>query len=103
MSKFDSLYRKFLLTKFFTKGWGKPEHMRRIMALRRTIAADRNAALGCNSPLMSLIMLRVLRPIALGCFLGWGPRPMCIYEIILGWGWRGKYFNKCFNCNHYCF
>ena len=49
MSKFDSLYRKFLLTKFFTKGWGKPEHMRRIMALRRTIAADRNAALGRNS------------------------------------------------------
>ena len=70
MSKFDSLYRKFLLTKFFTKGWGKPEHMRRIMALRRTIAADRNAALGCNSmdifrlsPNTSLIMLGVLRPL----------------------------------------
>ena len=68
MSKFDSLYRKFLLTKFFTKGWGKPEHMRRIMALRRTIAADRNAALGCNamdilemSPNLSHMMLGVLR------------------------------------------
>ena len=50
MSKFDSLYRKFLLTKFFTKGWGKPEHMRRIMALRRTIAADRNLALAIANP-----------------------------------------------------
>lgn len=50
MSKFDSLYRKFLLTKFFTKGWGKPEHMRRIMALRRTIAADRDTAVAIANP-----------------------------------------------------
>ena len=50
MSRFDSVYRKFLLTKFFTKGWGKPEHMRRIMALRRTIAADREIAVAIANP-----------------------------------------------------
>jgi len=29
MSRLDHLYRSLLLTKFFTKGWGKPENLKR--------------------------------------------------------------------------
>ena len=32
MSKFDVLYRRILLTKFFTKGWGNPDNLRRYFA-----------------------------------------------------------------------
>lgn len=28
-SKLDAIYRSLLLTKFFTKGWGKPENLQR--------------------------------------------------------------------------
>ncbi len=34
----DRVYRSLLLTKFFTKGWGKPEHLKRIFELRRRLA-----------------------------------------------------------------
>lgn len=42
-SKLDSVYRSLLLTRFFTKGWGKPEHLKRIFELRRNLA-DRSVA-----------------------------------------------------------
>ncbi|KAL8609188.1 hypothetical protein ACOMHN_062428 [Nucella lapillus] len=40
MSRVDQLYRRLLLTKFFTKGWGKPDNMRRIFEFRK-IMSDR--------------------------------------------------------------
>jgi hypothetical protein len=42
-SALDSFYRSLLLTKFFTNGWGKPEHMERVFALRRQLG-DRATA-----------------------------------------------------------
>ena len=42
-SKFDSIYRSLLLTRFFTKGWGKPEHLKRLFELRRQLAFRPNA------------------------------------------------------------
>ena len=38
-SRLDYVYRSLLLTKFFTKGWGKPEHLKRIFSLRRQLAS----------------------------------------------------------------
>ena len=43
VSRFDSIYRSLLLTKFFTKGWGKPEHLKRIFELRRKLADQKTA------------------------------------------------------------
>lgn len=37
MSRIDAIYRRLLLTKFFTKGWGKPDDILRIIALRHSI------------------------------------------------------------------
>ena len=33
LSKFDSIYRNILLGKFFTKGWGNPQNMKRYLLL----------------------------------------------------------------------
>ena len=44
-SQLDNFYRRLLLTGFFTHGWGKPEHMKKIFALRRSLA-QRSAAVG---------------------------------------------------------
>ncbi len=41
--RFDRLYRRFLLTKYFTKGWGTPDDMRRILSFRRTMSIRENA------------------------------------------------------------
>ncbi|KAF5281104.1 hypothetical protein FQR65_LT02970 [Abscondita terminalis] len=38
MSALDNIYRKFLLTKFFIKGWGKPEHILKLFEFRRIIS-----------------------------------------------------------------
>ncbi|XP_050417667.1 protein ABHD18 isoform X1 [Patella vulgata] len=38
MSRFDQLYRRLLLSKFFTKGWGKPENLKRIFEFRKVIS-----------------------------------------------------------------
>ncbi|XP_076446925.1 protein ABHD18-like [Babylonia areolata] len=40
MSRLDQLYRRLLLTKFFTKGWGKPDNLKRIFEFRK-IMSDR--------------------------------------------------------------
>ncbi|XP_046748357.1 protein ABHD18 isoform X1 [Diprion similis] len=44
-SRLDAVYRSLLLTKFFTKGWGKPENLKRIFEFRK-IVANREAC--CN-------------------------------------------------------
>ncbi|CAH1153757.1 unnamed protein product [Phaedon cochleariae] len=38
VSRLDVVYRKFLLTKFFTKGWGSPEHLQRLFDFRQIIS-----------------------------------------------------------------
>lgn len=38
VSRLDVIYRKLLLTKFFTKGWGVPEHLERLFNFRTTIS-----------------------------------------------------------------
>ncbi|KAI1294988.1 hypothetical protein HDE_06025 [Halotydeus destructor] len=35
ISKLDTIYRKTVLSKFFTQGWGEPEKMKRIFAMRK--------------------------------------------------------------------
>ncbi|KAM9329360.1 LOW QUALITY PROTEIN: protein ABHD18 [Gastrophryne carolinensis] len=37
LSKLDLLYRRLLLTKFFIRGWGKPEDLKRIFEFRKII------------------------------------------------------------------
>ena len=38
-SMLDGIHRRtLLLSKFFTKGWGRPDHLKRIIALRRQLA-----------------------------------------------------------------
>jgi len=36
-SRLDHIYRRVLLTKFFTRGWGKPDHLAQIIKLRKII------------------------------------------------------------------
>ncbi|XP_018305563.1 protein ABHD18 isoform X2 [Mycetomoellerius zeteki] len=38
LSRLDAVYRSILLTKFFTKGWGNPQNLRRIFEFRKVIA-----------------------------------------------------------------
>ena len=38
MSKFDQIYRRFILTSFFTRGWGKPENLKRIFEWRKVLS-----------------------------------------------------------------
>ncbi|KAJ8676414.1 hypothetical protein QAD02_012201 [Eretmocerus hayati] len=37
-SRLDAVYRSILLTKFFTKGWGNPENLRRIFKFRKVMS-----------------------------------------------------------------
>ncbi|EDW18714.1 protein ABHD18 isoform X1 [Drosophila mojavensis] len=37
-SKLDSLYRRMLITRFFEKGWGKPENLHRVFQFRKIIS-----------------------------------------------------------------
>lgn len=37
-SKLDAVYRSILLTKFFTKGWGKPENLKRLFEFRKIVS-----------------------------------------------------------------
>ncbi|XP_043271134.1 protein ABHD18 isoform X3 [Venturia canescens] len=37
-SRLDAVYRSILLTKFFTKGWGNPDSLRRIFEFRKIVA-----------------------------------------------------------------
>ncbi|XP_026754965.2 protein ABHD18 [Galleria mellonella] len=43
-SKLDAVYRSILITKFFTKGWGKPENLRRLFEFRKVVS-DREECL----------------------------------------------------------
>ncbi len=48
-SRLDTIYRRLLLTGYFTRGWGKPDHIKRIFTLRRQVA-DRNIAASLVDP-----------------------------------------------------
>ncbi|XP_013146516.1 PREDICTED: uncharacterized protein C4orf29 isoform X1 [Papilio polytes] len=37
-SRLDAVYRSILITKFFTKGWGKPENLRRLFEFRKIVS-----------------------------------------------------------------
>ncbi|XP_058794715.1 protein ABHD18 isoform X2 [Phymastichus coffea] len=37
-SRLDAVYRSILLTKFFTKGWGNPDNLRRIFKFRKVVS-----------------------------------------------------------------
>ncbi|XP_026314286.1 protein ABHD18 [Hyposmocoma kahamanoa] len=37
-SRLDAVYRSILLTKFFTKGWGKPENLKRLFEFRKVVS-----------------------------------------------------------------
>ncbi|CAH2052148.1 unnamed protein product, partial [Iphiclides podalirius] len=37
-SRLDAVYRSILITKFFTKGWGKPENLRRLFEFRKVVS-----------------------------------------------------------------
>nr|XP_013015743.1 protein ABHD18 isoform X2 [Cavia porcellus] len=37
VSKLDVLYRRLLLTKLFIRGWGRPEHLKRLFEFRKVI------------------------------------------------------------------
>ncbi|XP_076748971.1 protein ABHD18 isoform X2 [Xylocopa sonorina] len=37
-SRLDAVYRSILLTKFFTKGWGSPQNLKRIFEFRRRLS-----------------------------------------------------------------
>lgn len=38
LSKLDAIYRSIVLAKFFTKGWGKPENLKRLFTFRKVIS-----------------------------------------------------------------
>lgn len=38
VSRVDQIYRSILLSKFFVRGWGKPENLRRIFAFRKILS-----------------------------------------------------------------
>nr|CAG4651934.1 EOG090X08BF [Triops cancriformis] len=37
-SRFDQIYRSILLSRFFTKGWGKPEDLQRLFKFRKIVS-----------------------------------------------------------------
>lgn len=42
LSKLDLFYRKLILTKFYTRGWGRPDELRRLLEFHNTLV-DRKA------------------------------------------------------------
>ncbi|KAG8183714.1 hypothetical protein JTE90_002781 [Oedothorax gibbosus] len=38
LSKLDAIYRSIMLAKFFTKGWGKPENLKRLFTFRKIVS-----------------------------------------------------------------
>jgi len=57
VSRLDTVYRSLLLSRFFTKGWGKPEHLKRIFELRRQLG-KRSVALAYVDPNHSVTITR---------------------------------------------
>jgi len=43
VSKLDQVYRSVLLSKFFTRGWGKPDTLAKVIKLRKEFG-ERNVA-----------------------------------------------------------
>lgn len=42
ISHLDMIYRRLLFTKLFTRGWGHPEHIAKLMQLRKALADRSN-------------------------------------------------------------
>jgi len=38
VSRLDQVYRSFVLTKFFSRGWGSPEHIKKLFEFRKLVA-----------------------------------------------------------------
>lgn len=38
VSRFDLLYRRFILTKFYTRGWGNPQHIKEVLRIHKLIS-----------------------------------------------------------------
>lgn len=49
ISKFDQIYRRFIITKFFSQGWGKPEDLKEFIRLQKLLK-DRSVAQTLVSP-----------------------------------------------------
>ncbi|CAH1777017.1 unnamed protein product [Owenia fusiformis] len=49
MSLFDRFYRSMLITKVFTRGWGNPDHLKRLLEFRR-ILSDRESCRSLVKP-----------------------------------------------------
>ena len=49
LSRLDLWYRKLILTKFYTKGWGKPEELKEILKMQKLIS-NRESCLKLVSP-----------------------------------------------------
>ena len=45
MTRFDHLFRRFILTQTFVRGWGNPSHLKEIYAYRREKIAVRDECL----------------------------------------------------------
>lgn len=46
LSKLDLFYRKLILTKFYTRGWGAPEELKEILRVHKLIS-NRNECINC--------------------------------------------------------
>ena len=57
LSRLDRIYRSVLLSRFFTKGWGRPEHLKRIFELRRRLA-NKDSALTHVDPLHPVTIVK---------------------------------------------
>uniref|UniRef100_F6VAA5 Uncharacterized protein n=1 Tax=Ciona intestinalis TaxID=7719 RepID=F6VAA5_CIOIN len=49
MSRVDLIYRRLILTKFYTRGWGKPEEMKKLLKMQKLIS-NRKTCAGLVSP-----------------------------------------------------
>eukprot|EP00092_Neocalanus_flemingeri_P105639 GFUD01135433.1.p1 GENE.GFUD01135433.1~~GFUD01135433.1.p1 ORF type:complete len:423 (+),score=146.17 GFUD01135433.1:51-1271(+) len=49
-SRLDHLYRSVLLTKFFTRGWGHPDHLQQIIKFRKLLGNRNTAKEYLNTP-----------------------------------------------------
>ncbi|XP_078493728.1 protein ABHD18 [Ciona intestinalis] len=49
MSRLDLIYRRLILTKFYTRGWGKPEEMKKLLKMQKLIS-NRETCVGLVAP-----------------------------------------------------
>ena len=76
VSTLDKVYRSLLLTKFFTRGWGKPEHMKRIFSLRKKLG-QRHLAVNFVSPNHEVVIEKEYTKSKCRILDGYFRSPMC--------------------------